>query len=191
MRRTGVVASIGCIFSMLLLCACATIHTSAVSPNAASKNEDYAIIAKQPDYAARLPQHRDTGGERMVLIDPDLHVWGAYDANGNLVRAGLVTAGADWCPDVGRRCHTKAGTFRVFSLGSYHCKSSIYPLPRGGAPMPYCMFFNRNQGMHGSPENALAEANLSHGCVRMHVYDAEWLRFNFVHVGTKVVVKSY
>jgi lipoprotein-anchoring transpeptidase ErfK/SrfK len=27
--------------------------------------------------------------------------------------------------------------------------------------------------------------------VRMHVSDAEWLRYNFVNVGTKVIVKPY
>ncbi len=43
--------------------------------------------------------------------------------------------------------------------------------------MPYCMFFNGNQGLHGSPY--VMEGNVSHGCVRLSVSDAEWLRFNF------------
>ncbi len=57
--------------------------------------------------------------------------------------------------------------------------------------MPYCMFFNKDQALHGVPDSEVADANLSHGCVRMHVADAEWLRYNFVNIGTPVVVKSY
>ena len=140
------------------------------------------------DFSDRLPAHINTS-EKTVLIDPNVHAWGAYDDNGDLVRAGLAASGSNYCRDLGRRCHTKAGTFRVFSLGSRGCKSSIFPIPHGGAPMPYCMFFNKNQAMHGSYE--LADANISHGCVRMEVQDAEWLRFNFVRVGTKVIVKPY
>lgn len=125
----------------------------------------------------------------MIVIDPNVHVWGAYDANGNLVKAGLATAGNDWCPDIKRACRTKAGSFRIQSLGSAGCKSSIYPLPKGGAPMPYCMFFNGHQGLHGSYQ--VVEGNLSHGCVRLQVADAQWIRFNFARIGTKVIVKPY
>ncbi len=55
--------------------------------------------------------------------------------------------------------------------------------------MPYCMYFNDLQALHGSYE--LANANISHGCVRMHVSDARWLRYNFAQVGTLVIIKSY
>ncbi len=55
--------------------------------------------------------------------------------------------------------------------------------------MPYCMFFNGNQGLHGSHE--LAEGNISHGCVRISVDDAYWVRFNFANIGTKIIVMSY
>lgn len=140
-----------------------------------------------PDYEARLP-HTIASTEKAVLVDPNVHAWGAYE-NGNLIKAGIATAGSNWCPDIGRPCRTKSGTFRIQSLGSQDCKSHIFPVPRGGAPMPYCMYFNGGQALHGSYETA--EANISHGCVRMNVSDAEWLRFNFANVGTKVIVKSY
>ncbi len=145
--------------------------------------------APTPNYASRLPSHIDTHGERIVVVDPRVHAWGAYGSDGNLIRAGLATAGASYCPDIKRACHTKTGSFRVQSLGAASCKSSIYPLPKGGAPMPYCMFFNKNQGLHGSYN--VVDGNASHGCVRLKVADAEWLRFNFVKIGTKVVVKPY
>lgn len=57
--------------------------------------------------------------------------------------------------------------------------------------MPYCMFFHNGQALHGVPPHEVGEGNYSHGCVRMHVADAEWIRYNFADVGTKVVVKSY
>lgn len=141
------------------------------------------------DYESRLPQTVSTK-EKMILVDPNSHAWGAY-RNGELVRAGLATAGSSWCPDIGRPCRTRSGSFRIQSLGSADCKSSIYPLPRGGAPMPYCMYFNGSQGLHGSYPGNVIEGNVSHGCVRMHVSDAEWLRYNFATVGTRVVVRPY
>jgi lipoprotein-anchoring transpeptidase ErfK/SrfK len=55
--------------------------------------------------------------------------------------------------------------------------------------MPYCMFFNGNQGLHGSYN--VVDGNASHGCVRMTVSDAEWVRFNFANIGTKVIVRPY
>ena len=140
-------------------------------------------------YASRLPARSPSPGEKVILINPNRHVWGAYSANGNLVKAGIATAGAKWCRDIGRPCKTKAGTFLINSLGSSDCKSRKYPVGRGGAPMPYCMFFNGGQGLHGSYE--LAEANLSHGCVRISVSNAEWLRYYFARVGTKVIVRPY
>jgi hypothetical protein len=152
--------------------------------NAQSKKKRYTA-----NYSARLPAYLDTGGRRTILIDPRVHAWGAYDSNGSLVRAGLATAGGRYCPDIRRGCRTKSGVFSIKSLGSRGCKSSKYPLPRGGAPMPYCMFFNGHQGLHGSYN--VVEGNVSHGCVRLRVGDAEWIRFNFATIGTRVIVRPY
>lgn len=140
-------------------------------------------------YSSRLPSQIAATGEKTIVVDPRVHAWGAYTPTGSLVKAGLVTAGSHWCPDIHRPCRTRAGTFRIYSLGDRGCRSHKYPLPRGGAPMPYCMYFNGGQGLHGSYE--VVEGNISHGCVRMHVGDAEWLRFNFANVGTKVIVRPY
>jgi len=178
-----------CLFSSLL-CSC-SIHRSTDFAS-----EDKETKAKDPIkdffyYAARLPQNINTYGEKVVLIDPNVHTWGAYDASGKIVQAGLTSAGADWCFDMGRPCKTKAGVFRVYSLGSPECKSTIFPIPEGGAPMPYCMFFNRGQALHGVHEGEVVEGNVSHGCVRLHIPDAYWLRYNFVDIGTKVIVRPY
>lgn len=143
-----------------------------------------------PSLTLALPAQIDPPGERLVLVDPNEHAWGAYDANGRLIRSGLASAGADWCEDLGRECHTWTGSFRVRSLGSSSCKSPSFPLKTGGgAPMPYCMYFNEYQALHGSYD--VRHANISHGCVRMRVADAAWLRNNFVRVGTLVVIRPY
>ena len=167
-----------------ILCSCSYYSSS----DDIDRGRGYAAMSPPPDYSARLPQTIATN-EKVVVVDPKVHAWGAYDSDGSLQKAGLATSGSNWCPDIKRRCHTSTGTFRIYSLGASSCKSHIFPKPRGGAPMPYCMFFNRGQALHGSGE--VVDANVSHGCVRMHVADAEWLRFNFANVGTKVIVKSY
>lgn len=140
------------------------------------------------DYSG-LPSHISPPGEKVIIVDPNIHSWGAYSADGTLLRSGLASAGSKWCSDLGRPCRTRAGTFRIHSLGGSDCVSSKFPLGEGGAPMPYCMYFNGAQGLHGSHE--LAEANISHGCVRMSVGSARWLRYNFAHIGTKVVIRPY
>lgn len=167
------------------LCSCSSMSSDVGSGN---ENNTYAYSAPA-NYASRLPQQIATN-EKVVLVDPRVHAWGAYD-NGTLVRAGLATAGSTWCPDLGRPCKTAAGSFRVQSLGAAECKSRTFPLPKGGAPMPYCMFFHGGQALHGVPAGEVVEGNISHGCVRLNVSDAEWLRFNFVNVGTKVQVSPY
>lgn len=181
-----------CSVMLLSLSACAYKAPVASEDTMTAPSTNGANQAKyrtpMQDYSTRLPKQIRTS-ERVVVVDPRVHAWGAYSSDGNLIKAGLATAGSSWCKDIGRSCRTKVGAFRVQSLGHAKCKSSIYPLPKGGAPMPYCMFFNKNQGLHGSYN--VVEGNVSHGCVRLRVRDAEWLRFQFVHIGTKVIVRPY
>ena len=42
-------------------------------------------------------------------------------------------------------------------------------------------------GIHGTPDDASIGYSASHGCIRMHIPDAEWL-FNHVTVGTPVFI---
>jgi lipoprotein-anchoring transpeptidase ErfK/SrfK len=140
-------------------------------------------------FEARLPLKIPRPGEKIIIVNPRIHSWGAYSSEGNLLRTGLATAGAKWCADVKRACRTKVGVFRIFSLGEANCKSTRYPLGKGGAPMPYCMYFNNNQGLHGSHE--VVEDNISHGCVRLNINDAKWIRYQFANIGTKVIILSY
>lgn len=145
------------------------------------------------DYSSRVPQVYNTKGSKVVLVCPSTHAWGAYAADGHLVRAGAATSGAPICPPdaTGRNCRTGIGTFRIRSLGDGGCYSKKYPRPYGGGLMPYCMFFNGGQALHGSPDSIVVDDNVSHGCVRMRIQDAAWMRYNFASVGTKVVVLPY
>lgn len=187
MRSIGLLNSLF-IFSLISLVLCSCAYTRVAFNTAYGPRDSFTDVPI--DYSLRLPRNINTC-EKTILVDPNVHAWGAYGTDGVLEKAGLATAGANWCPDIKRPCHTSAGTFRVFSLGTPSCKSHIFPKPRGGAPMPYCMYFNKGQALHGSSVREVVDGNISHGCVRMHVADAEWLRHNFVNVGTKVVVKPY
>jgi lipoprotein-anchoring transpeptidase ErfK/SrfK len=42
-------------------------------------------------------------------------------------------------------------------------------------------------GIHGTPDDASIGYSASHGCIRMHIPDAEWL-FQHVQVGTQVII---
>jgi lipoprotein-anchoring transpeptidase ErfK/SrfK len=42
-------------------------------------------------------------------------------------------------------------------------------------------------GIHGTPDDASIGYSASHGCIRMHIPDAEWL-FHHVEIGTPVVI---
>jgi lipoprotein-anchoring transpeptidase ErfK/SrfK len=44
-------------------------------------------------------------------------------------------------------------------------------------------------GIHGTPDDASIGYSASHGCIRMHIPDAEWL-FHHVQIGTPVVITN-
>ncbi len=134
-------------------------------------------------------------GEKQVIVDQDKLAWAAYDKDGKLVRWGPVSSGVDRCPDAARSCRTMTGIFRFFSKENEKCRSNVYPIGKGGAKMPFCMYFHKGFAMHGSPD--IPGFRASHGCVRMFTHDAQWLNHNFVelssennnYLGTKVVVR--
>ena len=116
------------------------------------------------------------------IFNPNTLTWKAVDEHGRVVRTGRGSGGRHYCPDIHRGCKTPSGVFSVHSKGGPGCKSSRFPVGRGGAPMPYCMFFSRYYAIHGSYE--LPHYNASHGCVRVSPSDANWLSHHFVHIGT-------
>lgn len=135
-----------------------------------------------------LPQI-SSQGKRLIIVDPTQLAFGAYDETGKLVYWGPASAGQHYCPDTHQHCKTPTGSFNVFKKGGMHCVSSKYPLGEGGAPMPYCMFFNAGVALHGSP--IVPGFNASHGCVRTFPEDAWWLSTNFALNETRVLVRPY
>jgi hypothetical protein len=133
--------------------------------------------------------------QKQVIIDQDKLARGAYDAQGNLVKWGPISSGRDRCTDANRSCRTLTGIFRVFSKENEKCSSNVFPIGKGGAKMPYCMYFHKGFALHGSTD--IPGVRASHGCVRMFVEDAKWLNHEFVELssernnfkGTTIVVR--
>ena len=125
---------------------------------------------------------------KTFTYNPRTLKWHATN-NGKVVRSGRGSGGAGYCRDIKRSCRTPSGTYRIISKRGADCRSSRYPVGRGGAPMPYCMFFSKYYAIHGSYD--VPNYNASHGCIRVKPNDARWLHQNFLGIGTKVVVKPY
>jgi L,D-transpeptidase ErfK/SrfK len=142
-----------------------------------------------------FPLHVDSDGEKMVVVDPNVLAWGAYDPSGNLVHWGPIAGGRSYCADVGRVCRTVTGKFAFYHKLGSGCESSKFPVGEGGAPMPYCMFFHGGFALHASP--IVPGYHDSHGCVRLFLEDAKWLNEDFIELssdtkkGTTVIVNPY
>lgn len=136
-----------------------------------------------------FPLKMNPTGQKTVIVELKKLAWGAYDEEGNLVHWGPASGGQGWCGDVGKPCRTHTGNYSVLNKKDYNCTSSIFPLPYGGAAMPYCMHYYKAFAMHGSFE--VPGYNASHGCIRMFINDARWLNYDFSDYGTQVVVKPY
>ncbi|MDF1796491.1 MAG: L,D-transpeptidase [Coxiellaceae bacterium] len=128
-------------------------------------------------------------GERVFVFSPRLRQWAAYNAYGKRIGYGVANGGSNWCAELRRPCRTPGGSYRIRSKGHAGCVSSKYPLGRGGAKMPYCMFFHKGYAIHGSPH--ISSRNGSHGCIRVRTPAAQWLHRYFLKHGTKVVVLPY
>jgi len=123
------------------------------------------------------------------VFNPRTLSWTAINDNGHVVKTGRASGGSHYCKDIRRSCRTPVGTFYISSKQGAGCRSSRYPLGRGGSPMPYCMFFSKYYAIHGSYH--VPNYNASHGCIRVRPSDAYWLSRNFIRIGTRVVVKHY
>ncbi|MDF1683270.1 MAG: L,D-transpeptidase [Legionellaceae bacterium] len=123
------------------------------------------------------------------VFSPRTLRWKAINDKGKVVRTGKGSGGKSYCKDTRRACLTPTGTFSIISKRGANCRSSKYPIGKGGSPMPYCMFFSKYYAVHGSYH--VPNHNASHGCVRIKPNDARWLYNNFMRIGTKVIIKSY
>ena len=135
-----------------------------------------------------LPTEINPPGVKTIIISLSQLAYGAYDAQGTLQRWGPISAGKDYCADVKRRCGTPSGKYSIYIKHGKGCASSKYPVGKGGAPMPYCMFFHRGFALHGS--YVVPGYHDSHGCVRLFVNDAQWLNQDFATGRTAVLIKN-
>ncbi|MAZ39588.1 MAG: L,D-transpeptidase [Legionellales bacterium] len=155
--------------------------------NDISLQSQYTQLAAN-SYTRAFPAKRSATGRNVFIFDPRRHRWAAYNKNGQLVKTGKASGGKTYCKDLRRACRTPAGVFSVYAKRGANCKSSKFPIGRGGAPMPYCTFFRGGYAIHGSYN--VPNYNASHGCVRVVPSDAKWLQ-SFLHYGSTVIVRSY
>jgi lipoprotein-anchoring transpeptidase ErfK/SrfK len=133
---------------------------------------------------------RDLGP--IVVIRRESNGLYLYD-RGKLVRKLGVATGTWEYP-------TPLGTFQIVDMQRHpwwyppasDWAEGLDPVPPGpGNPLgTRWMGLNvYGVGIHGTPNSASIGYSASHGCIRMHISDAEWL-FNHVRVGTTVVIVS-
>ena len=89
--------------------------------------------------------------EKQIIVDQDKLAWAAYNG-GQLIKWGPIASGRDKCPDSANACKTLTGIFRFFSKENQNCRSDVYPIGKGGAHMPWCMYFHKGFALHGSED---------------------------------------
>ena len=114
-----------------------------------------------------------------------------YYEGQNLVRSFGVATGQDVYP-------TPTGTFSIVDMQlnpwwrppDSSWAQGLKPIPPGpGNPLGtrWMGISAPGVGIHGTPDDASIGYSASHGCIRMHIPDAEWL-FQHVHIGTPVAI---
>lgn len=137
------------------------------------------------------PQIIKATGEKRFYFDPKVSAWAAYDEEGNRLMTGSASGGIDACEEnATQSCRTVTGTFRIYNKRGLDCRSGEYPVStKGGAKMPYCMYFYQGFTIHAAYE--VPEHPSSHGCVRVFPSAAKWLNEQFMQIGTKVIILAY
>lgn len=135
-----------------------------------------------------FPKHIHPPGGRLLYVNLQVFAFAAYAPDGTLLYWGPATGGKAWCSDLHRSCESAEGVFKIYRIQGADCRSSAYPIvTNGGAEMPWCMHYYRGFAIHGSTLSGFV--NRSRGCIRLFDADAKWLNQQFVHYGTKVIVK--
>jgi lipoprotein-anchoring transpeptidase ErfK/SrfK len=114
-----------------------------------------------------------------------------YNVGAKLVRTFNVATGQSIYP-------TPTGTFSIVDMQrdpwwrppDSPWAQGLKPIPPGpGNPLGtrWMGLTAPGVGIHGTPDDASIGYSASHGCIRMHIPDAEWL-FEHVDIGTPVVI---
>ncbi len=130
----------------------------------------YAPALEQPKY---------------VLVDLKRQFLGLYEC-GHLAASYPISSGTSVRGPKGENFRTPTGDYRVKAKNK-DAKSSKYPEPHGGAPMPYAVSFKwPGYWMHGGD---LVGYPASHGCIRQLYSEAPKV-FEWARIGTPVRVVS-
>ncbi|MFA5133490.1 MAG: L,D-transpeptidase [Patescibacteria group bacterium] len=125
--------------------------------------------------------------EKVVIWNPELLAWAAYDEKGKLVNWGPGLGGADSCEGKVGSCRTPSGIFEALQQKGVGHRSDLYPTGCKGAEcswMPYAVKVREDGlSMHGS--KWFIGRHASHGCVRLFTADAKWLNKKFFDYKTK------
>lgn len=122
-------------------------------------------------------------GDRWINIDLHNQTLSVYEKN-ELIFASLVATGSG-------ELYSDPGTYRVYEKrevdqmqGSYSSdRSDFYYLEA----VPWAMYYNHAQAIHGIYWQAMLGFTQSHGCVNMFPGDANWL-YNWTQIGEYVYV---
>ena len=138
-----------------------------------------------------FPEQIKATGEKRFVFDPKASAWAAYNEEGTRLMTGGGSAGIDTCEEnATQSCRTITGTFKLYNKHGIECRSGEYPVDtKGGAKMPYCMYFYQGFTIHAAFE--VPERPSSHGCVRVFPSAAKWLNEEFMRIGTKVIILAY
>ena len=125
-----------------------------------------------------MPEHYPPAADspKTVLVWLKRQFLGLYEY-GHLVASYPISSGKPATP-------TPTGDFRITGKDANH-RSSIYPEPDGGWPMPWAMRFHQSEyWLHGGDLPGRPD---SHGCVRLVPEDAERM-FGWTRIGTQVLI---
>jgi lipoprotein-anchoring transpeptidase ErfK/SrfK len=139
---------------------------------------------------AVLPQRTAANLGAVVVINRSTNTLRLYSTT-KLVRSFHVATGQSAYP-------TPAGVFDIVQKQENPTwtpppspwAAGAVPIPPGpGNPLGtrWMGLSTAGVGIHGTPNDASIGYSLSHGCIRMHIPDAEWL-FHHVAIGTPVVI---
>jgi hypothetical protein len=143
-----------------------------ITPTERWPDERY-IWAKQKQYVPSAPPAPDLATK--LVIDINSQSWHHFE-HGNLMNSGVVSTGSSGTS-------TPRGHFRA-GIKQRYKRSSLYPKPRGGAPMNYAIQVRGDIFLH---EGYLPGYPASHGCIRVWTSDAKYLWRN-IRRGDKIVV---
>jgi lipoprotein-anchoring transpeptidase ErfK/SrfK len=151
-----------------------------------------ARVPVRPVFTAVRPRVRRADFGAIVVIRRESKTLHLYDGTRLVQRLGVATGTA--------RYPTPLGIFEIVDK-QYHpwwyppasdWAKELKPVPPGpGNPLgTRWMGLNvYGVGIHGTPDAASIGYSASHGCIRMHIWEAEWL-FQRVRLGTPVVIVS-